>query len=77
MSCPNPYSLECLFAQLGLPSEPEGIENFISCHRPLADDIAIYRAPFWNASQKTFLIEELIRDADWALVIDELNHRLR
>ncbi|MBP9712722.1 MAG: DUF2789 domain-containing protein [Sterolibacterium sp.] len=77
MSCPYPYSLECLFAQLGLPSEPAGIEGFIARHRPLADDIAIYRAPFWNASQKTFLIEELIRDADWALVIDELNYRLR
>lgn len=66
-----------LFAQLGLPAEEAAIEDFIARHRPLDGDIALYRAPFWSASQRAFLKEEIIEDADWAGVIDELNSRLR
>lgn len=71
------HSMSNLFSQLGLPSEPNAIEDFIAAHRPLSDDIALYRAPFWSASQRNFLKEEIIEDADWAGVIDELNGRLR
>ena len=73
----NLHSMGNLFAQLGLPSEPTAIEDFISTHRPLDDGIALYRAPFWSASQRAFLKEEIIEDADWAAVIDDLNGRLR
>lgn len=73
----NLHSLGSLFDQLGLPSEPAAIEEFIATHRPLGDSIALYRAPFWSASQRGFLKEEIIEDADWAGVIDELNSRLR
>jgi hypothetical protein len=30
-------------------------------------------APFWTPSQAAFLREEILEDADWASVIDELN----
>jgi hypothetical protein len=65
-----------LFAQLGLPADEPAIEDFIAKHRPLGNDVALYRAPFWNPSQRAFLKEEIIEDADWAGVIDELNGRL-
>ena len=73
----NLHSMGNLFAQLGLPSEPTAIEDFIATHRPLDDGVALYRAPFWSASQRAFLKEEIIEDADWAGVIDDLNGRLR
>ncbi len=72
----NLHTMSNLFAQLGLPAEPADIEDFINAHRPLAEGVALYRAPFWNVSQRTFLKEEIIEDADWAGVIDELNGRL-
>jgi hypothetical protein len=73
---PPHHNLGCLFSQLGLPADPQAIEAFITKHRPLAQGVTIYRAPFWSAAQKTFLIEGLIEDADWAAAIDELNSRL-
>ncbi len=70
------HTLPQLFAQLGLPSEPPAIDAFVSAHRPLANDVALYRAPFWTPAQRTFLKEEIIEDADWAAAIEELNARL-
>lgn len=70
------HTLHNLFAQLGLPSDPASVEAFITIHRPLPSDVALYRAPFWNDAQRAFLKEEIIEDADWAGVIDELNGRL-
>ncbi|MBW4964577.1 DUF2789 family protein, partial [Sulfitobacter sp. CW3] len=32
---------------------------------------------FWTDSQKAFLREEILDDADWAEVVDELNVLLR
>jgi len=71
------HTMNNLFAQLGLPAEQPAIDAFIAAHRPLDNGTALYRAPFWNASQRAFLKEEIIEDADWAGVIDELNRRLR
>lgn len=70
------HTMSNLFAQLGLPSEAAAVDQFIAAHRPLEQGIALYRAPFWSASQRAFLKEEIIEDADWAGVIDELNARL-
>lgn len=70
------HTLHQLFAQLGLPSEPPAIDAFVSAHRPLANDVALYRAPFWTPAQRSFLKEEIIEDADWAAAIEELNARL-
>lgn len=71
------HTMSNLFAQLGLPSEEAAVEDFIATHRPLENGIALYRAPFWSDAQRAFLKEEIIEDADWAAVIDELNGRLR
>ena len=71
------HTLNKLFAQLGLPADSEAIDRFIATHHPLDNGIALYRAPFWNSAQRSFLKEEIIEDADWAGVIDELNSRLR
>ncbi|WP_291991675.1 DUF2789 domain-containing protein [Candidatus Accumulibacter sp. ACC003] len=73
----NLHTMTNLFAQLGLAADPAAIEEFIDRHRPLANDVALYRAPFWTDMQRVFLKEEIIEDADWAGVIDELNGRLR
>jgi len=72
----NQHTLSNLFDQLGLPAEPAAIDDFIAAHRPLGNGVALYRAPFWSATQRAFLKEEIIEDADWAGVIDELNVRL-
>lgn len=70
------HTMSSLFAQLGLPADPDAIDAFIAAHGPLDKGIALYRAPFWTAAQRCFLKEEIIEDADWAGVIDELNVRL-
>jgi hypothetical protein len=72
----NLHTMSNLFTQLGLPADSSAIEEFISCHRPLGNEVALYRASFWTDAQRTFLKEEIIEDADWAGVIDELNSRL-
>lgn len=70
------HTLSNLFAQLGLPADAAAIDDFIAAHRPLGHGVALYRADFWTPSQRAFLKEEIIEDADWAGVIDELNARL-
>lgn len=66
-----------LFAQLGLPSDEQSIRQFIASHTPLAADIALAEAPFWTSAQASFLREEILEDADWAEVVDQLNVALR
>lgn len=70
------HTMSHLFAQLGLPAEPSAIDNFIADHRPLGDGIVLCHASFWTTSQRNFLREEFVGDADWVGVIDELNVRL-
>jgi hypothetical protein len=66
-----------LFAQLGLPSDEAGIQQFIEAHSPLATTIELPDASFWTAAQAAFLREELLEDADWAELVDQLNLALR
>lgn len=66
-----------LFTQLGLPSDEPGIRQFLAAHTPLAADIALADAPFWTPGQATFLREEIVKDADWAEVVDQLDASLR
>lgn len=70
------HSISNLFAQLGLPSDQTAIESFIKTHSPLATNILLSDAPFWTSAQASFLREEILNDADWAEVIDQLNARL-
>jgi hypothetical protein len=66
-----------LFLQLGLTSDPNGIKAFIDRHAPLDEAIALADAPFWTTSQARLLREELLLDADWAEIVDQLNRDLR
>ncbi len=67
------HSLPALFKQLGLPAEPAEIEKFLSSHSPLKADLKLEDAFFWTPAQAEFLREEILGDADWAEVVDQLN----
>lgn len=69
------YTMNELFAQLGLDSSDEAIEKFIA-NNQLDDETTLKNAPFFNESQRAFVKEEWKQDAVWALVLDELNARL-
>ncbi|MES2821102.1 MAG: DUF2789 domain-containing protein [Pseudomonadota bacterium] len=75
MELPN-KDLGTLFEQLGLASDPTSIDAFIARHYPLADEVKVSEASFWSATQGAFLKEQLMIDAEWAPIVDELNARL-
>ncbi|WJI14161.1 DUF2789 domain-containing protein [Pseudoxanthomonas winnipegensis] len=62
-----------LFAQLGLASDERSIRAFIAEHAPLPNAMRLEEAPFWSPAQAQLLREERIDDADWAVVVDQLN----
>lgn len=66
-----------LFAQLGLPSDVQDVSAFIRQHSPLADHVRLEDAPFWSPAQAALLRDELLRDADWSELVDQLNLALR
>ena len=66
-----------LFAQLGLPSDGQAIQDFISRHAPLDGRIRLHDAPFWDAGQSRMLQEMTADDADWAELVDQLDVALR
>lgn len=70
------HSMTNLFAQLGLPSDQESIEQFIVTHSPLPHSVPLSEASFWTPAQAAFLNEKILEDADWAEVIDGLNAEL-
>lgn len=69
------HNLSTLFDQLGLHSDPSSIEAFIASHQ-LPDAVKVSEASFWTPAQAALLKEELLEDADWAPIVDELNERL-
>lgn len=69
------HDLPGLFKQLGLPAEAPAIRAFIASH-PLPHDTNIEDAPFWNASQASFLKQSLDDDAEWAEAVDALANLL-
>jgi hypothetical protein len=77
MEACTPPTMKELFAQLGLPDDEASIDAFVRAHRPLPDDAHIPEADFWSEAQRAFLREKLKDDSDWAIVIDDLNTRLR
>ena len=64
-----------LFLQLGLPAGKDDIARFIREHQ-LPETLLISEAPLWNDGQRQFIREEWREDADWAIVVDELNEAL-
>ncbi len=71
------HNMSNLFAQLGLANDEAAISQFIATHKPLAGNVLLHQASFWNASQAGFLCEAIRDDADWAEIADELNAELR
>ncbi len=66
-----------LFAQLGLESTPEAVEQFIAEHCPIPANISLHEADFWTPSQSEFLCRAIAEDAEWAVVVERLDSRLR
>jgi len=71
------HSLTTLFDQLGLDSTDRAIQIFIDDHRPLPGSIELHETGFWNASQASFLKQAKDDDANWALIVDQLDVLLR
>ncbi len=71
------HTMTDLFDQLGLPSQPKHIAEFVARRRPLPLEIRLYDADFWTPAQAAFIKDKLSEDGDWALVIDSLNASLR
>jgi hypothetical protein len=66
-----------LFAQLGLANDKDAIHAFLADHAPLAAEIRLSDAPFWNAAQAELLCKSRLDDADWAELVDQLDAALR
>ncbi|AKJ97817.1 MULTISPECIES: DUF2789 domain-containing protein [Pseudomonas] len=71
------HPLSSLFKQLGLPDDAQGIDQFITSHSPLKPELHLADAFFWSEGQRQMLRDELLEDADWAEVIDQLDVLLR
>ncbi len=71
------HSLKNLFEQLGLASTEQAIEQFINKNSPLPSNVELHEAEFWTKSQSSFLRQAKEEDADWAMVVDQLNEMLR
>ncbi|MDO5769924.1 MAG: DUF2789 family protein [Psychrobacter sp.] len=71
----NEYTMNNLFAQLGLESSDEAIDMFIE-NNQLAKEEKLTESSIWNDRQRMFLQEEWKQDAAWVEIIDELNVRL-
>lgn len=70
------HNMNNLFAQLGLDDTRSGIYHFVKSHQ-IQDDLTIDEAPFWNASQASFILDALQEDGDWSEIIDQLDAMLR
>ena len=69
------YTMNDLFAQLGLDSSDEEIDRFIEENK-VSEDEKMVEASVWSDKQRMFLLEEWQKDAAWAIIIDELNVRM-
>ncbi|MCW1244517.1 DUF2789 domain-containing protein [Pseudomonas sp. SAICEU22] len=70
-------NLPALFKQLGLPDDAVSIDQFIASHSPLKPDLHLADAFFWSEGQRQLLRDEILEDADWAVVVDQLDVLLR
>ncbi len=64
-----------LFEQLGLASDEASIRKFCDEHKMLGEEV-LPDARFWSPAQAQFLRESWSQDADWAVLIDQLNASL-
>jgi hypothetical protein len=71
------HNLNTLFAQLGLDCSDEAIDAFVRAQGPLPPEMQLHEAPCWTPAQSKLLLESVLIDADWALVVDTLDTLLR
>ena len=71
------HTFATLFQQLGLSSDHQSIDKFISSHSPIPAAMPLAEAPFWSSGQAAFISEALSADSDWAEMVDQLNSCLR
>lgn len=71
------HHFDDLFAQLGLPSDADGIAHFLTAHASMADGLRLPDAPYWTLSQASFLRDALLQDSDWSGLVDQLSKALR
>ncbi|WP_434607551.1 DUF2789 domain-containing protein [Pseudomonas sp. R1-7] len=71
------HKLPALFKQLGLPDDALSIDQFIASHSPLKPGLHLADAFFWSEGQRQLLRDEILEDADWAVVVDQLDVLLR
>jgi hypothetical protein len=71
------HTLPALFKQLGLPDDAVSIDQFIASHSPLKPELHLADAFFWSEGQRQLLRDEILEDADWAVVVDQLDVLLR
>jgi hypothetical protein len=74
---PPVHKLPALFKQLGLPDDALSIDQFIASHSPLKPGLHLADAFFWSEGQRQLLRDEILEDADWAVVVDQLDVLLR
>ncbi len=72
-----PLLFKDLFAQLGLPNDDNSIRQFMEANSPLDPSTPLANAAFWTSSQASFLKEQILADADWSELVDQLNTALR
>lgn len=65
-----------LFSQLGMANDTASINGFVDANAPMSGDVQLHEAAFWSASQAAFLHDALLDDAEWAVIVDELNSDL-
>ena len=70
------HRMSDLFDQLGLPSDSQAIEDFISKNKSKTSNQSIDQLEIWTPAQAAFLKQAWVDDADWAEVVDELSARL-
>jgi hypothetical protein len=55
------HHFDDLFSQLGLPSDVDGIADFLKTHASMADGFRLPDAPYWTHSQASFLRSHCFR----------------
>jgi len=71
------YTLNALFAQLGMDDSDAAVDHFIRANGPLPATLHIEEAPCWTPAQAKMLKESIMVDADWCEVVDQLDALLR
>ena len=77
MDTSEKHTLQALFFQLGLADDAENICRFIEKHRPVPCGVTLPEADFWTKAQADFLVEAIMADSDWCMLVDELDICLR